>query len=151
MLLPRRKITRRKLCFYYTFKFGVISVKQFTHIELLIYICTHWISTSIYDIKWISACIFEFEKKPNKQSLKNDPGTQQKLGMLYRIKHCFLGNYVCINSGSSLTNWIKSEGVYYIHNFLKSAGKQNKYRNNTNKYFPIAIRKQQKNINSTNN
>jgi hypothetical protein len=27
----------------------------------------------------------------------------------YRIKHCFLGNYLCINSGSSLTNWIKSE------------------------------------------
>ena len=30
----------------------------------------------------------------------------------YRIKHCFLGNYLCINSGSSLTNWIKSEGFY---------------------------------------
>jgi hypothetical protein len=24
----------------------------------------------------------------------------------YRIKHCFLGNYLCINSVSSLTNWI---------------------------------------------
>ena len=24
----------------------------------------------------------------------------------------FLGNYLCINSGSSLTNWIKSEGFY---------------------------------------
>ena len=32
----------------------------------------------------------------------------------------FLRNYLCINSGSSLTNWIKSEGVYYIHNFLKT-------------------------------
>jgi hypothetical protein len=27
MLLPRRQITRRKLCFYYTYKFGVISIK----------------------------------------------------------------------------------------------------------------------------
>ena len=27
MLLPRRQITRRKLCFYYTCKFGVISIK----------------------------------------------------------------------------------------------------------------------------
>jgi hypothetical protein len=26
-LLPRRQITRRKLCFYYTCKFGVISIK----------------------------------------------------------------------------------------------------------------------------
>ena len=26
MLLPRRQITRRKLCFYYTCKFGVISI-----------------------------------------------------------------------------------------------------------------------------
>jgi hypothetical protein len=39
-------------------------------------ICTHWISTSIYDIKWISSCAFEFEKN-NKQSLKIDPGTQK--------------------------------------------------------------------------
>jgi hypothetical protein len=30
-------------------------------------------------------------------------------------------------------------------------GKQNKNRNNTNKYIPIAIRKQEKNKNSTNN
>ena len=27
MLLPRRQITRRKLCFYYTCKFGVISIQ----------------------------------------------------------------------------------------------------------------------------
>jgi hypothetical protein len=27
MLLPRRQITRRKLCLYYTWKFGVISIK----------------------------------------------------------------------------------------------------------------------------
>jgi hypothetical protein len=27
MLLPRRQITRRKSCFYYTCKFGVISIK----------------------------------------------------------------------------------------------------------------------------
>ena len=27
MLLPLRQITRRKLCFYYTCKFGVISIK----------------------------------------------------------------------------------------------------------------------------
>jgi hypothetical protein len=27
ILLPRRQITRRKLCFYYTCKFGVISMK----------------------------------------------------------------------------------------------------------------------------
>jgi hypothetical protein len=103
MLLPRWKITRRKLCFYYTFKFGVISIKQFTHIELLIYICTHWISTSIYDIKWISACIFEFKKKTNKQSLKNDPGTQQKLGMLYRIKHCVFRK-LCVHKLRQLTH-----------------------------------------------
>ena len=30
-------------------------------------------------------------------------------------------------------------------------GRQNKNKNNTNKYLPIAIKKQQKNINSTNN
>ena len=38
MLLPRRKITRRKLCFYYTFKFGVISI------EYVIKIYTHRIT-----------------------------------------------------------------------------------------------------------
>ena len=27
MLLPWGQITRRKLCFYYTYKFGVISIK----------------------------------------------------------------------------------------------------------------------------
>ena len=27
MLLPRRQLTRRKLCFYYTYKFDVISIK----------------------------------------------------------------------------------------------------------------------------
>ena len=27
MLLPREQVTRRKLCFYYTCKFGVISIK----------------------------------------------------------------------------------------------------------------------------
>jgi hypothetical protein len=27
IILPRRQITRRKLCFYYTYKFGVISIK----------------------------------------------------------------------------------------------------------------------------
>ena len=27
MLLPRRQITRRKLCFYYTCKFGIVSIK----------------------------------------------------------------------------------------------------------------------------
>ena len=46
------------------------------------------------------------------------------------IKHLLLGNYLCMNSGSSLTNWIKSEGLYvkfvselpslYIHNFIKN-------------------------------
>jgi hypothetical protein len=45
-----------------------------------------------------SAHVFLNLKKKNQQSLKNDPGTQQKLGMLYRIKHCFLGNNLCINS-----------------------------------------------------
>ena len=44
MLLPSYnviapwKITRRKLCFYYTFKFGVISIKY------VIKIYTHWIT-----------------------------------------------------------------------------------------------------------
>ena len=28
MIFPRRQITRRKLCFYYTYKFGVISIKN---------------------------------------------------------------------------------------------------------------------------
>ena len=41
--------------------------------------CTYWISTSIYDIIWISSCAFEFEKS-NKQSLKIDPGKQKKTG-----------------------------------------------------------------------
>ena len=36
MLLPRRQITHRKLCFYYTCKFGVISIKYV--ITLVIYI-----------------------------------------------------------------------------------------------------------------
>ena len=35
MLLPRRQITRRKLCFYYTCKFVIISIKY-----LIIYIST---------------------------------------------------------------------------------------------------------------
>ena len=35
MLLPRRQITRRKLCFYYTCKFGVISIKY------VINVCTY--------------------------------------------------------------------------------------------------------------
>ena len=35
MLLPRRQITRHKLCFYYTCKFGVISIKY-----VIIYIST---------------------------------------------------------------------------------------------------------------
>ena len=30
MVLPRRQIIRRKLCFYYTCKFGVISIKYVT-------------------------------------------------------------------------------------------------------------------------
>ena len=37
-----------------------------------------------------SAHLFlNLKKKTNKQSLKNDPGTQQKLGMLYRINTVF--------------------------------------------------------------
>ena len=47
------------------------SYYKFVHTELVIRICTHWISTSIYDIKWISSWVFEFEKRNNiKQSLK---------------------------------------------------------------------------------
>ena len=49
-----------------------------------------------YDIKWISSGTFEFEKK--QQSLKIDPGTQQKLGMLNVIKqlqHFILCNMMC--------------------------------------------------------
>jgi hypothetical protein len=30
----------------------------------------------MYDIKWISSCVFEFEKIP-KQSVKNYPGTHK--------------------------------------------------------------------------
>ena len=30
----------------------------------------------------------------------------------YRNKHCFLGNYICIKSGSSLIDWIKSGELY---------------------------------------
>jgi len=36
MLLPRRQITRRKLCFYYTCKFGFISIK---YVINKIYLC----------------------------------------------------------------------------------------------------------------
>ena len=39
-----------------------------------------------YDIKWISSGAFEFEKKNIKQSLRIDPGTQNKLSMLNVIK-----------------------------------------------------------------
>jgi hypothetical protein len=33
-------------------------------------------------------------------------------GIIIGLNTVFLGNYLCINSGSSLTNCIKSEGVY---------------------------------------
>ena len=46
-----------------------------------------------------SAHVFlNLKKKPNKQSLKNDPGTQKKLGMLNVIKqlqHFILCNMMC--------------------------------------------------------
>jgi hypothetical protein len=37
MLLPRRQITPRKLCFYYTCKFGVISIKYVIKIIIYLY------------------------------------------------------------------------------------------------------------------
>ena len=43
-------------------------------------------------------CAFEFEKKPNKQSLKIDPGTQTNLGKLNVIKqlqHFIKCNMMC--------------------------------------------------------
>ena len=51
-----------------------------------------------YDIKWISSGAFEFEKNNKKQSLKIDPGTHKKLGMLNVIKqlqHFILCNMMC--------------------------------------------------------
>jgi hypothetical protein len=60
---------------------------EFVHTELV---------QVFYDIKWISSGTFEFEKK--QQSLKIDPGTQQKLGMLNVIKqlqHFILCNMMC--------------------------------------------------------
>jgi hypothetical protein len=60
-----------------------------------------------------------WKKKPQ-QSLKNDPGTQQKLGMLYRIKHCFLGNNLCINSEGLYVKFASELRSFYIHNFLKT-------------------------------
>ena len=49
----------------------------------------------------------------------------------YRIKHCFLGNYLCIYSGSSLTNWIKSErlDVQFVSELLEFI--HTKFPNNT--------------------
>jgi len=38
MLLPRRQITRSKLCFYYTCKFGVISIKY----VIISHICAYY-------------------------------------------------------------------------------------------------------------
>ena len=38
--------------------------RSFTNASRMqIYICTHWISTRIYDIKWISSWVFGFENK----------------------------------------------------------------------------------------
>ena len=47
---------------------------------------------------WIRSCAFEFEKKTTKHSLKIDPGTHKKLGMLNVIKqlqHFILCNMMC--------------------------------------------------------
>ena len=44
MVLHRRQITRRKLCFYYTCKFGVISIK---------YVIIEFISLSILGAVYI--------------------------------------------------------------------------------------------------
>jgi hypothetical protein len=43
MLLPRRQITRRKLCFCYTCKFGVISIKYVINsfIKVSMWTCIH--------------------------------------------------------------------------------------------------------------
>ena len=48
-----------------------------------------------YDIKWISSGAFEFETKNNKQSLKIDPGTQKKLGIIKQLQHFILCNMMC--------------------------------------------------------
>jgi hypothetical protein len=40
MLLPQRQITRRKLCFYYTCKFGVISIK-YVIMNCILYFINH--------------------------------------------------------------------------------------------------------------
>ena len=41
MLLPRMQITRRKLCFYYTCKFGVISIK-YVIIRIILMMLTYF-------------------------------------------------------------------------------------------------------------
>ena len=45
MLLPRRQITRRKLCFYYTCKFCVISIKLVfgLNYNVVWQICKYWV------------------------------------------------------------------------------------------------------------
>jgi hypothetical protein len=42
MLLPWRQITRRKLCFYYTCKFGVISIKYVIMTNNMIQTCSQY-------------------------------------------------------------------------------------------------------------
>ena len=67
---------------------------EFVHTELV---------QVFYDIKWISSGTFEFEKK--QQSLKIDPGTQQKLGMLNVIKqlqHFILCNMMCYEAWEAI-------------------------------------------------
>ena len=53
MLLPRRQITHRKLCFYYTCKFGVLSIKYMIiwsqgHNKPTIQNSFHWKYATIY-------------------------------------------------------------------------------------------------------
>ena len=56
ILLPRRQITRRKLCFYYTCEFGVISIKYVIRYVIL------W-QTFMLLLQVISGDIYEWTQK----------------------------------------------------------------------------------------
>ena len=66
MLLSRRQITRRKLCFYYTWKFGVISIKYVIKYLYCFYknasiytfdMMVGWLYRRLYEIKYINGKI----------------------------------------------------------------------------------------------
>ena len=57
MLLPRRQITRRKLCFYNTWKFGVIPIQYVIMYNIMLFVLSFIIFHKWYnispEIQWI--------------------------------------------------------------------------------------------------